>query len=226
MLASDKARFVQLMAVLGETFGKDVSPTLASIYFKAFTAWDLDTFEAAVTKAVVTLRFFPKPAELIELIEGTATDHTAMAEQAWYQLWRALGHAGTYRSLFCEDRVLAETIRRLFGDWPATGMMPRAESNDGPMYQVRHKEFVATYVRLLKAREPYEPYLIGRTESENDVRALAAFGQGHQVTYLPRSGAPEPIELRALMPDHPLVALMEAQERKALKSGEDERDGR
>jgi hypothetical protein len=226
MKPTDETTFVQLMAVLGETFGKEVSPSLASIYFRAFEAWGLDAFEKAVNKAVVSLKFFPKPVEIIELIEGNAADHITLAEQAWHQLWQALDRSGTYRSLFCEDRVLAETIRRMFGDWPAAGMLPRPESDQGPMYQVRHKEFVATYARLLKTREAFEPYLMGRTESENDAGALAAFGQGQLVTYLPRTGGPESVELRALMPDHPLVALLEAQDRKALPSGEDERDAR
>lgn len=225
MTLSDKPRFVQLMAVLGETFAKDVSPTLAGIYFKAFEQWPLARFEKAVDRAVVILKFFPKPVELIELMDGTPSDHTAQAEDAWRQLWKALSH-GTYRSLFCEDRVLAETVRQLFGDWPAVGMLPRPESDEGPMYRVRQKEFVTAYTRLLTRHLSYQPYLVGRTEADNDTKALAAYGQGQLVTYLPRTGEPEPVELRALMPDHPLVALIEAQEQRALLSGQEVDDGR
>jgi hypothetical protein len=104
--------FAGLMALLAEVFGKELNPQLVEIYFRALADFSIERIAAAVEEAVRRLRFFPKPAELIELMEGSPDDQ---AEHAWGQFWLALTRIGTYRSLYCEDDVLAEVIRRQFG---------------------------------------------------------------------------------------------------------------
>lgn len=220
MKPEDARHFAQLMAVLGETFSKDVSPKLIDIYFKAFERWPIEAFEQAVNQAVMTCKFFPKPVELIELLEGTPDDQRERGELAWRQLWKALA-CGTYRSLFCEDRVLAETVRQVIGGWMEAGMLPRPESEQGPMYRARQKEFVAAYVSLAKRGGSFDPYLIGRTEAENSPPNLVEFGMGTAVTYLPLQGEPDAVELAVLLPDHPIAQLQAARERRALPEGDD-----
>jgi hypothetical protein len=80
---------------------------------------------------------------------------------------------------------------------------------------------VAAYVTLAKRGATYDPYLIGRTEAENSPQNLVEFGLGTAVTYLPLQGEPEAVELAALLPDHPIAALLAARERKALPEGEE-----
>src|SRR5882672_1981761 len=114
VMAHDFEAFAGLMALLAETFDKVLTPSRVEIYFRAMADWSIERIAAAVDAAVCRLKFFPKPAELIELIEWSPDDQ---AEHAWGQFWLALTHGGTYRSLYCEDEVLAETSRRLYGSW-------------------------------------------------------------------------------------------------------------
>jgi hypothetical protein len=76
----DFQAFGGLMAVLEEVFDKDFTLQRVEIYFRALAAWPIERIKDAVESAVRTLKFFPKPAELIELIEGSPDDQ---AEQAW-----------------------------------------------------------------------------------------------------------------------------------------------
>jgi hypothetical protein len=212
------------MAVLVEVFDKELTPQRVEIYFRALAAYPIDRIVDAVEEAVRTLKFFPKPAELIELIEGSPEDQ---AEHAWLQFWAALTRGGTYRSLYCEDGVVAETIRRLYGSWADAWNIPRPES-DPPGHQIHHKNFVATYRDLTRQRQRWDFYLVGKFEAEN-LATMSTWTQGIPaeplVTYLPVHGDPEPRSLRAISPTHPLIALIDRITQPALAAGDLHEDG-
>lgn len=219
MHETHRTDFADAMTILAEALDVELTVRRMETYWTVLNRFEWPAVERALHAALERKWFkFPQPGELIELIEGTPTERQDEAESAWRQLWKALDH-GTYRSLFCEDRVLAETIRDLFGGWPQAGELPRADSDQGPMYQVRHKEFLAAYANLRRQGHAYDPYLPGRIERDNTAEQLAAFGQGAMITYLPRRGTADAIELRALLPDHPLAVLTAAQARQALPEG-------
>jgi hypothetical protein len=157
--------------------------------------------------------------ELIELIEESPDD---CAEHAWQQFWLALTRSGTYRSLYCEDAILAETIRRSYGSWADAWNIPRPE-HDPPGYQIHHKNFVSTYRDLARHRQRWDPYLIGQTEATN-LATMSTWARGVSlepvVMYLPTDGNPEPRPLRAMGPHHPLVALIDRASQPALAAGD------
>lgn len=64
----DKNQFTRLMAVLGEVFSKEISPELAEIYYHTLEPYSIAEVTGSVGNAVRTLKFFPKPVELIEPI--------------------------------------------------------------------------------------------------------------------------------------------------------------
>jgi hypothetical protein len=207
MQLDDRDAFFEALTTLAETFDKKISPQLMALYFEVLTDYSLEVLQVAMGQAMTMLRWFPKPVELIELMDGRPEEH---AEQAWTQVYAALNSAGTYRSLYCADAVTAETIRLIWRSWPEAATLPRPESDDGPMYQVTHKEFLAAYQRLERRQrdgERFEPYLQGRLEADNSPDKLAAYRQGELVTYLPRTGRPEARPLAQVLPAHPLVAL-------------------
>ena len=216
MQLSDRDAFFDALTTVAEAFDKKLSPQLMALYFEVLTDYSLEVLQVAMAQAMTSCRFFPKPVELIELMDGRPEEH---AEQAWTQVYAALNSAGTYRSLSCADAVTAETIRVIWRSWPEAATLPRPESDDGPMYQVTHKEFLAAYQRLARRQhdgERFEPYLQGRLEADNSPDKLAAYHQGELVTYLPRTGRPEARPLALLCPTHPLVALAPAQARGLL----------
>lgn len=218
-MAHDFEAFAGLMALLAETFDKDLNPQRVEIYARALAEYPIEVIAAAVDETVRRLKFFPKPAELIELIEGSPDDQ---AEHVWGQFWLALNRGGTYRSLFCEDVMLAETIRRLYGSWADTWNIPRPEY-DPPGHQIHHRNFVSAYRDLARRPQPWEAYLTGRFEAAN-MATLSTWTRGLPVeplvTYLPKDGDPEPRPLRALSPEHPLIALIDRATQPALATGD------
>jgi hypothetical protein len=220
----DIEAFAGLMAILAELFGKDLNAQLVEIYFLALAQWPIEHIAAAVDEAVRTLKFFPKPAELIELMEGSPDDQ---AEHAFGQFWLAVIRCGTYRSLYCEDDVLAEVIRRQFGSWADAGNIPRPEY-DPPAHQIHRKNFLSTYRDLARQRQRWDPYLVGKFEAEN-LATMSTWTRGLPaeplVTYLPKVGDPEPRPLRALAPEHPLIALIDRMTQPALATGDLQDDG-
>jgi hypothetical protein len=220
----DLEAFARLMAVLVEVFDKELSLQRVEIYFRALTAYPIERVEATVEEAVRTLKFFPRPADLIELMEGSPDDR---AEHAFGQFWLAVTRCGTYRSLYCEDEVLAEVIRRQFGSWADAGHIPRPEY-DPPGHQILRKNFLSTYRDLARQRQRWEPYLTGRTEATN-LETMPTWTRGIPaeplVTYLPVHGDPEPRPLRALSPHHPLIALIDKLTQPALPAGAAQDDG-
>lgn len=67
---TDDQRFRKNLTGLGELFGREITKTLASLYWRLFTDWTDDQFETACQMAANQLKFFPKPAELRELVQG------------------------------------------------------------------------------------------------------------------------------------------------------------
>jgi hypothetical protein len=224
VIQHDIETFAGLMALLAEVFGKDLHAQLVEIYFRALAEWPIERIAEAVHEAVRQLKFFPKPAELIEIIEGSPNDR---AEHAWGQCWLALNRSGTYRSLLCEDDVLAETVRRLYGSWTEAGNIPRPEC-DPPGHQIHHRNFVSIYRGLVRQRRRWDPYLMGQTEATN-LATMSTWTHGvpiePEVTYLPKVGDPEPRLLRAISPQHPLIALIDRATQPALAAGDSQHDG-
>lgn len=70
MEITEKAEFYKIMAALAEVFSKEISPQLSAIYFQALSGLSVDQVKAAVRRAVSECKFFPKPAELIEMAGG------------------------------------------------------------------------------------------------------------------------------------------------------------
>jgi hypothetical protein len=219
VIAQDLEAFARLMAALAEIHNETPTPQRLEIYFRVLADWSIEVVAAAVDAAIRRLKFFPKPAELIELIEGSPDDR---AEHAWGQFWLAVARGGTYQSLYCADVVLAETIRRVYGSWADAGHVPRVEY-DAPGHQIHHKNFVAMYRDLCRHPEPWAPHLVGIFEATNTA-TMPTWTHGLPaeplVTYLPAHGDPEPRPLRALAPQHPLVALVDRLQQPALAAGD------
>lgn len=62
--------FKKCMAGFGELFEKEISKTLLSIYWDCLENFSDEQCENAFKEVLVTCRFFPKPVEIIEIIES------------------------------------------------------------------------------------------------------------------------------------------------------------
>lgn len=105
--------FVAALAVLSEVFGREVSPALTEVYWEIFRDYPDALFRTAVTRAVRTLRFFPRPSDLLEILEGSPEDRALLA---WQTLEKSIRTIGSWDSVRFEDPALSAAVENL-GGW-------------------------------------------------------------------------------------------------------------
>lgn len=94
----NKKMFMEYMTGLGEIFNKEISNILKDVYWKALENYTDEKCEAAFKQVIATCKFFPKPAELIEILQGSKEDQSI---DAWQQVIDALK---TYHPDFPESK--------------------------------------------------------------------------------------------------------------------------
>jgi hypothetical protein len=113
----DKKKFADLMMALAEVFdnGRDPSAVKVEIYFKALENFGISDIDRAVSRMISTRVFasFPKPAEIIQEIDGSAEE---LALNAWSKVSYAIRHVGQYESVAFDDPVIHSVIEAM-GGW-------------------------------------------------------------------------------------------------------------
>lgn len=83
---ASKRQVGQVLAILGSTFPRDVTPELVGVWLEAFDDVSDEALGAAARRAVKTCRFFPNPAELRDMIGANAApavDAEAILTAIW-----------------------------------------------------------------------------------------------------------------------------------------------
>lgn len=156
MTPLDRPRLAQYLAVLGEAFNEPVSELRAEAYFSALEDLSMASLES-VGKRALNLRFFPRPADLRLLIEGSA-EHEA--ELAWLNVLREVRTVG-YTGVPTLSPAALETVRSLWGTWTR---LCQTLPGDGPELIGWAKQFQAAYQAT--ADKLQRPELIGRDEAK------------------------------------------------------------
>ena len=113
MESADKNRFVEALAALREVLGgQPLSQAAIRGYWIALSGLSYAQYELACKRAMQSLKWFPKPVELIELATGTESQKT---EAAWLELQRALDAYGSHHEIMIADPALALTIKSMGG---------------------------------------------------------------------------------------------------------------
>ena len=143
MTDAERPEFGNILAVLSQMFNESVSEMRAEAYWIALRDCELSALKHAALKAMQSLKFFPKPAELRELLDGAGEDD---AEKAWQQYKAEARRVGGYNSPTL-DAALAETLVVVFGSWEAACWADYSPE----MWASKRKEFGRTY-RILRQR--------------------------------------------------------------------------
>ncbi len=109
----DRIGFVERISALAESLGVEMSEGKLWAYEQALSDYSDPQIAAAISIALKTCKFFPKPVELIELIEGRKEDQASLA---WEALLDTMQRVGTYQSILFEDGRIARAVR-LLGGW-------------------------------------------------------------------------------------------------------------
>lgn len=146
MTAADRVGFVELMLGLGETYGEAVSDARMEIYFAALADLALADVRRAATVLVRTQKFFPRPAELREGVNGSLDDRAELAWMALLTAVRHIGYMGTdgkgAAPDFDGDAALRRAALQLFGSW---ARLCEFLPSNGPELLGIAKQFKAAY---------------------------------------------------------------------------------
>jgi hypothetical protein len=156
----DIKRFASNLNGLAEILGAELSELKLSFYERALSHFSDDHIEMAVTVAAQTMEFFPKPVQLIEIIQGKSQERALIA---WDQLIASVQRYGSYHSVIFGDGKIAKAVE-LMGGWVHVCGMREDET------KICMPQFLKTY-QGLRGEFPQKK-LIGRTEQDNAMRGF------------------------------------------------------
>ena len=135
----DKKQFAELVSDCMSMYEKTVTKGMLKIWWAALEQFDLQDVQRAFGKHVATNQFFPKPANIIGIIQG---DGETMALQAWDKVFRAVGSVGGYQSVVFDDPAIHASIEEL-GGWHEVCACPDMKSFEflGNRFRTLYKSY-------------------------------------------------------------------------------------
>lgn len=113
MNEQDRVSFAEGLHALCEAFNEPASDVKIESYFEAMREYPVALVIAAMRTALVRSRFMPRPADLVEFIEG---DKDEAATAAWGAVLREIRRVGYLGTPNLDARTLG-TVKELWGSW-------------------------------------------------------------------------------------------------------------
>ena len=154
---SSQAKFVELLAAAAAVYNtKPISKQGIEMYWRLMARFTVEQLQAAMMRHMETSEFFPKPAELIRIIEGTAEDQSL---DAWLSVMRAIKKLGSNGSPQFHDEIIPIAIEAL-GGWQTICRHPEKDTHfwqkrfaDAYIMAKRQGVFTAIAAPTMKAIE-------------------------------------------------------------------------
>lgn len=161
MTRQDASRFASSLVAMAALYEKEPEPQVVEIYFRALEKFTIAEVEQGISKACSTLKFFPKPVELIECITGGSGN---LADKAMIEACRvleAVKSIGTYSTVCFDDPITQAVIVQQFGGWAKFAEM--REENEKWFV----KDFVAGYQAFARQNVRHYGALPGICHGQN-----------------------------------------------------------
>jgi len=127
MTEKDINSFAKILMGIAEVYRVELSPPVIEIYFEALKKYPLEL----VKNALITYmsipkegRFFPKPVDIVEIIEGSPVDRSL---EMWIKLLEMVRTAGVYGIVLTRNEAFYRTVLDLFGSWESLCSMMEDE---------------------------------------------------------------------------------------------------
>lgn len=162
MNGNDKHAFSQVLQVVYDLYGKDLSEAVMSFWWAALTPYDFASVRDALNRHAANPdngQFCPKPADVVKLIGGGTADAAMIA---WSKVDRAVRSVGPYQTVVFDDPIIMAVLRDM-GGWIALGQCADEE------WPFKAKEFENRYrgYRLRGRVDDAPEKLIGIADAEN-----------------------------------------------------------
>jgi len=176
MRDGDRLAFAKGLYALGEAFNEPVSELRAEAYFDALADLPVRAVLDAMRTAIRDGRFFPRPVEIREYVEGRPEDRAELAWTALLRLVRRYGWPGIDgkgKAPNFPDEATRGAALELYGGWSA--LCARLPS-EGPEFLGAAKQFKAAYLAYSRRES-----LAALPPSKNEVKALLRDVKGELV---------------------------------------------
>lgn len=117
MKAEQMGAFRTLLTDVMAYYGKDCSTFMLTVWWGALQSFDLQQVERALQRHATDPergQFAPKVADIVRVMQGTATDRAAIA---WGKVHEAMSAVGAYTDVVFDDPAIHAAIEDL-GGWP------------------------------------------------------------------------------------------------------------
>ena len=153
-----KRVFAESIAILGEIYDKKPSEQLMDIYYSVLSHFTDEQLKNAINQIIRTNKFsaMPKPAEILEQIEGKPQDKGL---EAWTIVLEAIRSVGGYKTPAFEDKAIMGVINHI-GGW-----VKLCDTTKEEMVWLK-KEFEKLYP-VFQRRDNSKENLIGIIDKEN-----------------------------------------------------------
>ena len=162
MNRNDVDRFANAFGTTCEIFGKESTPLLSKAYFDALKNFTIEEVEDAFSKSIGTLKFFPKPVELIEFISGPAGKIEDIATQQATLVLETIRREGAYRTVKFADCITNAVILKVYNGW--VKICEETKENDINWFI---KDFAKYYKSFAATGQKSDSKLIGLSDAEN-----------------------------------------------------------
>ena len=147
-----KGKFADIMSGLAEMYKQNLSEFVLDMYYDILKDYEYPDIEKAVKKVLATHKYntLPKPADILEYLEGSPDDKALMA---WLQAKEAVVKGGYVATIEFADPVISHCIKEL-GGWQwfcgiPVDELPFVEKRFRDLYNMLKKREITTPVRLV-----------------------------------------------------------------------------
>jgi hypothetical protein len=147
----DEKKFLEIIYGLGELYDKELTKNVINIYYEVFKDYTTEQFQKAIGEVVRSHKYstLPKPAEILEFIEGTRDDRAMIA---WLSVRKAIEQYGYTDTVEFEDPIISHCIFQM-GGWIEVCQVlnkdiPFMEKEFMDLYRLYEKREIKTPVKL------------------------------------------------------------------------------
>lgn len=165
MVEKDRPEFLNLLMGTCEMLSSKKEPPsefFIDMYWERMKRFSLKEVEQAFNVALDTLKFFPKPVEIIELITGGKDNLEDIAQIEATKVLQAIRRIGGGESVRFTDPITTAVLQRGFNGWVQLTAQLMAENEKWFI-----KDFISIYTAYARQNIKCTDYLPGIVEMEN-----------------------------------------------------------
>lgn len=164
MIAEEKENFALYLSDVMSFYSQPISNFIIDVWWSACEKYDFDRIKKAFNLHVLDPdrgRFYPKPGDIVQKIEGTVTERSLLA---FGKMFSAIKRVGQYSNLIFDDAAIHAAIEDM-GGWPK---LCAIEEKNISFFQHQFTELYCAYAQ--KDFYLYPPVIIGIVGSDDEFK--------------------------------------------------------